>query len=262
MWEQPEVLAKNLQSEKKVISEAANHIASQSIDRIYLTGCGDSVASLIAVRALYEELLGIQCEALQALDFTYYYNRPINERSLVITLSSSGNTVRTVEAMLVARARGANTLYKVRLDGITTGQKLDQTFKGNDFLEGMDLERRPVSFLYRAQKMYTFMDEENYEQYTLSEESLEGRAQWLIEGLEGISALLLEGKILGVALPASVDLEITETAPAIKGATVTNRNKPATLSNGVTVQVPEYLSAGEIVRVNTETGKYMSRAKG
>jgi glutamine---fructose-6-phosphate transaminase (isomerizing) len=110
MQEQPEIITKNLELEKNSISKAAAYIASQSIDRIYMTGCGDSIASLLAVRSFYEELFGIPCEAIQALDFTYYYNRPVNERTLVITLSSSGNTVRTVEAMLIARAKGAKTL--------------------------------------------------------------------------------------------------------------------------------------------------------
>jgi glutamine---fructose-6-phosphate transaminase (isomerizing) len=110
MWEQPQIITKNLELEKESIAETGAYIASQSIERIYMTGCGDSVASLIAVRSFYEELLGIPCEAVQALDFTYYYNRPVNDRTLVITLSSSGTTVRTVEAMLTARAKGAKTL--------------------------------------------------------------------------------------------------------------------------------------------------------
>ncbi len=158
-------------------------------------------------------------------------------------------------------ARGANTLYKVRFAAVPSGQKLDQTFKGNDFLEEMDFERRPVSFLYENGGLYTFMDTLNYEQYTLPGESLEGQAQWLADGLEGITVLLMEGSPMGIELPTSVDLEITDTAPALKGATATNRNKPALLSNGVTVQVPEYMTAGEVVRVNTETGKFMGRAR-
>lgn len=110
IWEQPEIITKNLDLEKDSVAEVADNIASEPIDRIYMTGCGDSVASLLAVRSFYEELLGIPCEAIQALDFSYYYNRPINDRTLVITLSSSGATVRTVEAMLIARSKGAKTL--------------------------------------------------------------------------------------------------------------------------------------------------------
>ncbi|MCB2146697.1 MAG: elongation factor P-like protein YeiP [Deltaproteobacteria bacterium] len=158
-------------------------------------------------------------------------------------------------------ARGANTLYKVRYASLITGHKLDQTYKGNDTLEEMVVDKRRVSFLYRDQNMYTFMDSENYEQHTLSEETLEGQTQWLIDGLEGITALLRDGHPLCIELPLTVDLEIVDTTPVIKGATATNRNKPATLSNGVSVMVPEYMTAGEVVRVNTETGQYMARVK-
>ncbi len=159
-------------------------------------------------------------------------------------------------------ARGANTLYKVRMYGIASSQKLDQSFKGNDYLEEMELDRRPVSFLYREQNLYTFMDTENYEQYTLSEASLTEQLQWLTEGLEGITALLLNGTIIAIELPATMEFEIAETAPAIKGASVTNRTKPAVLTNGCTVMVPEYIPSGVTIKVNTETGKFMSRAKG
>lgn len=158
-------------------------------------------------------------------------------------------------------ARGANTLYKVRYASLITGQKLEQTYKGNDMLEEMVVDKRRVSFLYQDQDMFTFMDSENYEQYTLSGESLEGQTQWLIDGLEGITALLRDGLPLCIELPATVDLEITDTAPVIKGATATNRNKPAILSNGISVLVPEYMTVGEVIRVNTETGQYMMRVK-
>ena len=158
-------------------------------------------------------------------------------------------------------ARGANTLYKVRFAAIPSGQKLEQTLKGNDVFEEMDLERRPVNFLYRDKAFYTFMDAESYEQYTLNEAVIDSQIQWLDEGLEGITALLLNGEILAIELPASVVVEITETVPVVKGATVTNRNKPAVISNGTKVMVPEHFAVGEKIRVNTDTGKYMSRAK-
>ena len=83
---------------------------------------------------------------------------------------------------------------------------------------------------------------------------------WLIDNLEGITALLSDGRIISIELPQSIQMDITDTSPAIKGATVTGRTKSATLSNGVVVQVPEYMEAGERVNVNTETGKFMSRA--
>ncbi len=158
-------------------------------------------------------------------------------------------------------ARGGNTLYRVRFKGITSGQNLEQSYKGNDNLDEMSLDRRQVSFLYADQENFHFMDSENYEQYGLYAEQVGDQQDWLSENMEGIIALLLDGHVVGIELPANVELEIKETAPVIKGATATNRNKPATLSNGRVVQVPEYMSHGERVRVNTETGKFMSRVK-
>ena len=105
------------------------------------------------------------------------------------------------------------------------------------------------------------MDSENYEQYTLSKESLEGQRKWLIDDLQGITALLLDGVILCIELPSSMNFEIIETAPSIKGSTATSQSKPATLSNNHEVQVPEYMSTGDIVQVNTETGDFMARVK-
>ncbi len=110
IWSQPAAIRATLQEERHAISEVARVLGGLDLQRIYMTGCGDSIASMIAVRALYEQLLQIPCEPVQALDFTYYYNRPVDSKSLVITLSSSGATTRTVEAMLVGRALGASTL--------------------------------------------------------------------------------------------------------------------------------------------------------
>jgi elongation factor P len=178
----------------------------------------------------------------------------------IVQLDGHPYQVKKIEVQTPS-ARGANTLYKVRLSQIPSGQKLDKTYKGNDMLEEITMERRPVSFIFREQEMYTFMDSENYEQYTLSSGSMEDQIQWLSEGLEGIMALLIEGQIIAVELPASVQLEIIEAAPVMKGASVTNRTKPATLTNGLQVQVPEYLSPGDRIQVNTETGEFMSRVK-
>ncbi|HOP47399.1 MAG TPA: elongation factor P-like protein YeiP [Desulfobacteraceae bacterium] len=178
----------------------------------------------------------------------------------IIQINGSAYQVKKIEVQTPS-ARGANTLYKIRFSGIPSGQKIDQTFKGNDFLEEIEMVRRHVSYIFREQEIYTFMDLENYEQYALSSESMEGQVQWLVEGLEGITALIIDGQIMAIELPVSVELEIIETAPVVKGATVTNRNKTARLSNGHNVQVPEYLSTGDFIQINTETGEFMSRIK-
>lgn len=104
------------------------------------------------------------------------------------------------------------------------------------------------------------MNTESYEQYTLPDDSIEEELPFLTEGLEGLKALVSDGTILGIELPATVTLEITECSPGIKGASASARTKPATLSSGLIVQVPEYIETGEIIKVNTETREYISRA--
>jgi len=93
----------------------------------------------------------------------------------------------------------------------------------------------------------------------LNREELESQLGYLVEGLDGITALLMDGVLLGIELPQSVALKIVDTAPGIKGSTATGRTKPALLSTGLEVQVPEYLEANETIKVNTTNGKFMSR---
>lgn len=157
-------------------------------------------------------------------------------------------------------SRGASTLYKVRFSHVKTGQKFEKTFKGDDNLVDVELLKHPVQFLYQEEDRFIFMDSEDYNQYTFTEEQLEGQSQWLIENMAGLCALIVDEKAIAIELPPSMDLEIIDTAPAIKGASATSRTKTAKLSTGVEVQVPEYLATGELVRVNTSTGKFMSRA--
>lgn len=178
-----------------------------------------------------------------------------------------GAVVRVKDQVCVVRhidirspsSRGSNTLYKVRLQALQGKQKIEQTFKGEDLVEDVDFQRRAVQFSYREADMLTFMDNENYSQYTLSIEDLEEEAGYITEDLEDLMMMLVDDQPVGVQLPASVCLEIVETSPSIKGATVTKRTKPATLSTGLEVQVPEYISNGETIRINTDSGAYMSR---
>ena len=156
-------------------------------------------------------------------------------------------------------ARGGATLYKVRFAQIQTQQKLDKVYKGEDQIEDVDLDKKTIQYLYSDSDTYTFMTMDDYSQHTLTKEELEGQFQWLSDGQEDIDAIFLDGNILGIVVPHTVELEIVETAPALKGASATARTKPATLSTGAEIQVPEYMAQGETVKVNTETGKFISR---
>ncbi|HEX22885.1 MAG TPA: elongation factor P-like protein YeiP, partial [Chromatiales bacterium] len=114
-------------------------------------------------------------------------------------------------------------------------------------------------YLFQDGDMVTFMDVEDYSQYTLGADDLDEQLGYLVDGLEGLSALLVDGNVIGVELPQSVNLAVVETAPAMKGATATGRTKPATLASGIEVQVPEYIAVGDVLKINTGTGKFMSR---
>ncbi len=168
-------------------------------------------------------------------------------------------SVRTIEVRNPT-SRGASTLYKIRFVHMKSKQKMDDSYKGDDFLKEADCAKLMVQYSYKDGESYTFMNLESYEQYTLNAEDLEGQIEYLTEGLEGIIILLLDDAPLGIELPTAVSLEIIETPPAMKGASATNRTKPAKLTTGLEVQVPEYIETGEIIKVNSDTGKFMSRA--
>ena len=157
-------------------------------------------------------------------------------------------------------ARGASTLYKIRFSNVRTGQKLEQTLKGDDFLKDGDLTKTSVQFSYREGDIITFMDTGDYSQYMLNADVLEEQLGYITEDLEGMIALLVDGEIVGIEVPQTVVLEIIETTPVIKGASATARTKPATLSTGLEIQIPEYLETGERIRVNTANAKFLSRA--
>ncbi len=180
------------------------------------------------------------------------------KKGVIVEINGTPHIVKQVEAKSPS-SRGAATLYKVRFTNLQTKQKFDQSYKGDDVLKEADCARVPVQYSYQDGDSYTFMNMEDYSQYEMDGEELEGLTPYLVEGLEGITALLVDGALLGIELPQSVVLEVTETAPGIKGATATGRTKPALLSTGLEVQVPEYLEPGEMVKVNTLTGKFMSR---
>ena len=158
-------------------------------------------------------------------------------------------------------ARGAATLYKMTLNELKSGRKKEQTFKGDDLVNLADFQSRAMSYLYADGDMHTFMDAEDYSQHMLSADDLGDQLNWLHEGMNELVGLIVNDALVAIQLPQSVIKTITETAPGIKGASASARTKPAILEGGVTVQVPEYIESGENIKVNTETGKFMSRVQ-
>ena len=177
----------------------------------------------------------------------------------IVKIDGDPHIVETVKVQTPS-ARGAVTLYKIRFRNLKTKRKVDQSLRGDDLLAEADFDRRPVQYLFGDALSITFMDLQDYSQFTLTKDEIEDEWPYLTEGVEGLIAILSEGRALGLEIPTFVNLEIVETRPSVKGGSVTARTKPATLSTGLVVQVPEYMSTGEIIRIDTRTGEYASKA--
>lgn len=184
-----------------------------------------------------------------------------NELKRGVLIQEDGKNIKIKQVQVQASSsRSGNTLYKVKGQDVVTHQKFEKSYKGDDVVTPVEILRKQIQLLYRDGDGCTFMDKETYEQYTVPDDAIEDELLYLKEELEGVQALISEGVLLGIELPASVELEIIECAPSMKAASSTSRTKPATMTTGLIVQVPEYLAEGETIKVNTETGAFMSRA--
>ena len=157
-------------------------------------------------------------------------------------------------------ARGGTSLYRFRFRNLQTKGKIDKTHKGDDMFKDADFTKREVQFSYEDQGRYVFMDAEDFSEYNMQLEDLEYEKNFITEDIDGIKALIQDGHILAVELPAVVELEIVQCDPAARGNSATARTKPATLVTGWVVQVPEYMDNHEILRVDTRTGEFLSKA--
>ncbi len=148
---------------------------------------------------------------------------------------------------------------RVKLRNIRTGALSDQKLRSEDEIERATLDEKSMQYLYRDGASYHFMDTETYEQIALTDEVLGDAMNYMVA--ESVIEMEFYGsEPVGIELPQTVDLTVVETTPAIKGATASAQLKPATLETGLVVQVPPFVSEGDRVRVNTETGEYQSRA--
>ncbi len=162
--------------------------------------------------------------------------------------------------MQTPSSRGGNTIWKVRARNLRSKQKVDKAFRSGDTAIEPDFEKRHVQFLYRDPTDLHFMDMDSYDQFALPVDGFSDEAGYLIDNLEGIRSLVLEDEVIGIELPLTVDISITECDPAVKGNSATARQKNATLETGLVIQVPEHISSGEVVRVDTTNGKFIRRA--
>ena len=151
-------------------------------------------------------------------------------------------------------------MVQAKLKNLKSGSSFEHRFRAADTVEPAFMETHDLEFMYKGGDTYHFMNTENYDQIEMDDEALGDNAQWMQPGMK-IQAEFFESKAIGIRLPNTMILEIVETAPVMKTATKNASSKPAKLENGVTVNVPEFISTGEKVRVNPTTGEYMDRAK-
>ena len=168
--------------------------------------------------------------------------------------------IRDIERS-VPQGRAGGSLYRMRMYNVVTGHKVDETFKDVEMLTLADLVRKPATYSYLDGEECVFMDSEDYSLYPLNQELISEQMQFIDENTPGLQVVLVDGTPVGIDLPSSVELVITDTAPSIKGASASARTKPATLTTGLVVQVPEHISTGDKIKINTAEQKFMGRAE-
>jgi elongation factor P len=181
------------------------------------------------------------------------------KRGNVIEHNNTVYQVRDVERSSPT-ARGGNVTFRFTLYSVPGGNKFDLSLRADDDLKEVDLARRASTFSYMDGENFVFMDDEDFSQYLLGTEIVGDNAGYITEGLSNCYVQLIDDQPVGLLLPQSVTLEVIETPPELKGGTATKRPKPAKLSTGIEIQVPEYITNGEKVLVSTVTGEFAGRA--
>jgi elongation factor P len=149
-------------------------------------------------------------------------------------------------------------VMRTKLRNVASGAVVERTFRADEKVDQAVVDKREMSYLYHDGTHYVFMDSQTYDQLSVEEDEIGENKNWLTEG-QVATLSLYEGRPVAVELPASVELKIEHTDPGVKGDRVSGAMKPATLSTGVTVQVPLFIESGESIRVDTRTGEYLTR---
>ena len=174
-----------------------------------------------------------------------------------IIIELEGKLYQVVDYQHVKMKRTA--LAKVKLRDINAGHTMERSFQSGEKLTRARLDSRPMQYLYNDGGLYYFMDEENYEQISLSSSYLEDALNYLKEGVS-VEVSSYKGEVVGIELPITVDLRVTSTEPGFKGDTATGGNKPAILETGLTVQVPLFINEGDVIKVDTRSATYLERS--
>ena len=175
---------------------------------------------------------------------------------MVIKYNNELYTVFSVSHRTPGNLRG---FVQAKMRNLRSGTMTENRFSSEDRVEKAIMEEHEMEYLYDDGEYYYFMNIETYEQMHLTKDILGDGTQYLIPQLK-VTVEFFDGKPISVELPATVDLKVVETEPSLKGATVSNVTKPATLETGLVVQVPPFITAGEKIRVNTAEGTYQERA--
>ncbi|MBP3975113.1 elongation factor P-like protein YeiP [Pseudoxanthomonas spadix] len=158
------------------------------------------------------------------------------------------------------QGRGGNVRFRFIMYSVPGGTKLDASFDADDNLPEVELLRRQATFSYMDGEAFVFLDDEDYTPYTLDAEVIGDAAGYISQGLAGSYVQVIDDQPVALQLPQHVTLEVVETPPELKGGTATKRPKPARLSTGIEIMVPEYITTGERILINTTTGEFGGRA--
>jgi elongation factor P len=176
----------------------------------------------------------------------------------VVEYNNTVYQVRDIERS-AAQGRSGNITFRFIMYSIPGGTKYDLSLRSEDELKEVELNRREATYSYKDGDAFVFMDTEDYSQYTLDANVVGDAAGYITDGLAGCYVQIIDDLPVALQLPASVVLEVIETPPELKGGTATKRPKPARLSTGIEIQVPEYIGTGEKIYVSTVTGEFGGR---
>ena len=174
-----------------------------------------------------------------------------------VTIELEGNVFQIIEFQHVKPGKGA-AFVRTKLKNIKSGGVVEKTFRPTEKCPQARIDRKEMQYLYSDGDLYNFMDTESYEQIALNKDSV-GDSMTFVKENEMVKMLSHNGGIFAVEPPLFVELEITDTEPGFKGDTATGATKPATVETGATVQVPLFVTQGDVIKIDTRTGEYLSR---
>jgi elongation factor P len=175
-----------------------------------------------------------------------------------LTIELDNDVWQIIEFQHVKPGKGA-AFVRSKLRNVRHGNIQERTFRTTEKMPKAHIETRKMQYLYNSGDEYAFMDNENYEQINLTEKQIESQLKYLLENMM-VSVVMYQGETIGVDLPNTVELEVVETEPGIKGDTASGGSKPAKLETGLVVQVPFFINQGDKLIIDTRNGDYVSRA--